>query len=318
MKIFSVFVCFLFSLNLFASNLKPAHILETSGGVTDLVIDKNRLFAATVNSSVDIFDLTSKSKLNSIKLSKIKDFTGDLVETKVYSTDILENKILILSQGESGGRNIFIYENEKLTNIIDDDQRIFIAYAKFLDKNHIIYALLSNQIFIYNTETKTIEKEFQVSQSKFSHFSLSEDKTKVVTADESGTLSLFDLKTFKKIQDFKGQNVDNIFKVDFKNNTLIGAGQDRRCSVYSVDKSIAYYKTADFLVYSVALSPSAKKGAYGSEENNDITVFDISSKENLAKLVDIKNTLTSILFLNENEIFVASDDNKINYYKLGE
>lgn len=318
MKIFSYFIFFLLTLNLIASDLKPANILKANGGVTDLVIDNNRLFAATINSSVDIFDLNSKEKINSIKLPKIKDFTGDLIEAKVYSTDALGDKVLILSQGKSGGRNIFIYENEKLTNLIDDEKRLFIAYAKFLDKERIIYALLSNQIFIYNIKNGSIEKELQISQSKFSNFKLSNDKSKVVVSDESGTLSLIDIKTLKLIQAYKGQNVDNVFQVDFKNDTLIGGGQDRRCTIYSIDNKVAYYKASNFLVYSVALSPSAKKAAFGSEENNDVTIFDTVSKQDLVKLTDIRNTLTSILFLNENEIFVASDDNIINYYKLGE
>ncbi|MCG3659803.1 WD40 repeat domain-containing protein [Aliarcobacter butzleri] len=319
MKIFNYFILiFILTYNLFANDLKPVNILETSGGVTDLVLDKNRLLSATVNSTIDIFDINSKEKIDTIKIPKIKDFLGDLIESKIYSTDILENKILILSQGESGGRNLFIYEDKKLINIIDDKKRLFIAYAKFLDENHIIYALLSNQLFIYDIKNKTTINEIQVSQSKFSHFKLSSDKTKIVVADESGALSLFDSKSLKLLQVFKSQNVDNVFQVDLKNNTLISAGQDRRCAIYNIDKNISFYKDSNFLVYSVALSPSSKKGAFSSDENNNVTVFDVSSKENLFRLTNIQNTLTNILFLNENELFVASDDNKINYYKLGE
>lgn len=312
------FYFFILTFSLFANDLKPTSILKTSGGVTNLVLYKNILLAATVNSTIDIFDINSKEKLDSIKIPKIKDFLGDLIDAKIYSTDILENNILILSQGESGGRNVFIYKDGKLLNLIDDKKRLFIAYAKFLDENHIIYALLSNQIFIYDIKNKSIIKEIQVSQSKFSHFKLSLDKSKIVVSDESGALSLFDSKTLELIQVFKTQNVDNVFQVDFKNNTLISAGQDRRCAIYSLDKNISYYKSTNFLVYSVALSPSAKKGAFLSDEENNVTVFDVISKEDLFKLTDIKNTLTNIVFLNENELFVASDDNKINYYKLGE
>ncbi|KLE09319.1 WD40 repeat domain-containing protein [Aliarcobacter butzleri] len=319
MKIFNYFILiFTLTYNLFANDLKPVNILETSGGVTDLVLDKNRLLAATVNSSIDIFDINSKEKIDTIKIPKIKDFLGDLIESKIYSTDILGNKILILSQGESGGRNLFIYEDKKLINIIDDKKRLFIAYAKFLDENHIIYALLSNQLFIYDIKNKITLNEVQVSQSKFSHFKLSLDKTKVVVADESGALSLFDSKSLKLLQVFKSQNVDNVFQVDLKNNILISAGQDRRCAIYNIEKNNSFYKDSNFLVYSVALSPSSKKGAFSSDEDNNVTVFDVSSKENLFRLTNIQNTLTNILFLNENELFVASDDNKINYYKLGE
>lgn len=115
MKIFNYFILiFTLTYNLFANDLKPLNILETSGGVTDLVLDKNRLLAATVNSTIDIFDINSKEKIDTIKIPKIKDFLGDLIESKIYSTDILGNKILILSQGESGGRNLFIYEDKKI------------------------------------------------------------------------------------------------------------------------------------------------------------------------------------------------------------
>ena len=73
---------------------------------------------------------------------------------KSFSTDIIDDKILILSQGQSGGRDIFISKNGILENIISSDERLFIAYAKFLDNNKIVYALLSNQIFIYDLINK--------------------------------------------------------------------------------------------------------------------------------------------------------------------
>ena len=319
LNLFLIFATFqLLFLNLLAKDITPNYSLIASGGVTDILLKEDKLYVATTNSKIDIFDINSKEKIDTIKIPKIKDFLGDLIESKIYSTDILGNKILILSQGESGGRNLFIYEDKKLINIIDDKKRLFIAYAKFLDENHIIYALLSNQLFIYDIKNKITLNEVQVSQSKFSHFKLSLDKTKVVVADESGALSLFDSKSLKLLQVFKSQNVDNVFQVDLKNNILISAGQDRRCAIYNIDKNSAFYKDSNFLVYSVALSPSSKKGAFSSDEDNNVTVFDVSSKENLFRLTNIQNTLTNILFLNENELFVASDDNKINYYKLGE
>ena len=42
MKIFNYFILiFTLTYNLFANDLKPVNILETSGGVTDLVLDKS-------------------------------------------------------------------------------------------------------------------------------------------------------------------------------------------------------------------------------------------------------------------------------------
>lgn len=157
MKFLKYILAIFLTLNLYAQEikeLKPNYIFEATGGVTNLVIQNNLLLASTTASSVDIFDIEKKELLNSIKIDKIKDFTNQIIDSKVYSVDKINNKILILSQGQSGGRNIFIYENDKLENIISDEKRLFIAYTKFLDEENIIYALLSNQIYIYNLKEK--------------------------------------------------------------------------------------------------------------------------------------------------------------------
>ena len=314
--IFVFLSVFLYLSNIFAKDLTPNYSLKTSGGVTDLVLKNENLYVATTESSVDIFNINTKEKINSIKVPKIKDFMKDTIEARIYSIDVLENNILILSQGESGGRNIDIYKDGKLNKIIEDKDRLFIAYAKFIDENHIVYALLSNQIYLYDIKNKKVVNEVQISQSKFSNFKLNEDKSKIVVADESGILTLLDTKDLNPIKRFDTLNLDNVFQVDMKKDIFITAGQDRRCAIYSLDEKISYYKEASFLIYSVALSPSAKLAAFASDEENNVTIFNTTTKENLYKLTQNKTTLTNILFINENEIFVSSDDEKINYYKL--
>ena len=314
--IFVFLSVFLYLSNIFAKDLTPNYSLKTSGGVTDLVLKNENLYVATTDSSVDIFNVNTKEKINSIKVPKIKDFMKDTIEARIYSIDVLENNILILSQGESGGRNIDIYKDGKLNKIIEDKDRLFIAYAKFIDENHIVYALLSNQIYLYDIKNKKVVNEVQISQSKFSNFKLNEDKSKIVVADESGILTLLSTKDLNPIKRFDTLNLDNVFQVDMKKDIFITAGQDRRCAIYSLDEKISYYKEASFLIYSVALSPSAKLAAFASDEENNVTIFNTTTKENLYKLTQNKTTLTNILFINENEIFVSSDDEKINYYKL--
>lgn len=314
--IFVFLSIFLYLPNIFAKDLTPNYSLKTSGGVTDLVLKNENLYVATTDSSVDIFNINTKEKINSIKVPKIKDFMKDTIEARIYSIDVLENSVLILSQGENGGRNIDIYKDGKLNKIIEDKDRLFIAYAKFIDENHIIYALLSNQIYLYDIKNKKVVNEVQISQSKFSNFKLNEDKSKIVVADESGILTLLNTKDLNPIKRFDTLNLDNVFQVDMKKDIFITAGQDRRCAIYSLDERISYYKEGSFLIYSAALSPSGKLAAFASDEENNVTIFNTTTKENLYKLTENKTTLTNILFINENEIFVSSDDEKINYYKL--
>ena len=310
------FILNLSILNINAKDLTPTSSLLASGGVIDLVLNNDKLYASTAASSVDIFDIKTQEKIDSIKMPKIKDFLGDIIDSKIYSVDVLENNILILSQGEQGGRNLDIYKDGKFENIIKDTERQFIARAKFLDENHIIYALLSNQIYLYDIKNKKILKEIQISQSKFSSFRLTQDKSKLVVCDESGVISMLDSKSFDILKTFRYQNLDNVFQVDIKDNLILTAGQDRRAAVYNLDTNKAYYKEYSFLIYAAALSPSTKLAAVASDEENNVTIFDTSSQANLYKLTENKATLSNILFLNENEIFVTSDDKQINYYKI--
>ena len=312
----SIFIFSLSISNINAKDLNPQHSLMASGGITDLVLQEDKLFVATTASSVDIFNIKTNEKIDSIKMPKIKDFIGDIIESKVYSVDVLKKDILILSQGENGGRNVNIYKDGQMQSIIEDTQRLFIGRAKFLDENHIVYALLSNQIYLYDIKNKKVLKEIQISQSKFSNFKFTQDKSKIIICDESGVITMIDSKSFEVLKTFKSQNLDNVFQIDIKNNLILTAGQDRRAAVYNINTNEAYYKEFSFLIYSVALSPSGKLAAFASDEENNVTIFNTTTKENLYKLTQNKTTLTNILFINENEIFVSSDDEKINYYKL--
>ncbi len=316
MKIFLILLLFIVSL--VAKNIQePISSYIASGGVIDIVRKDTKLYVATKASSVDIFDLNSKKLLQSVKLDKIKDFMGDEIDSKVYSVDVLDDKILILSQGKSGFRRVHIYENGALKLLIPTSKHLYIAEAKFLNKNTIVYALLGNDIVSYDSEKLKENWTTQASQSKFSHFVLSEDKKEVVIADESGDLKIIDTHKGKILKNLSGENLDNVFKVDYKNGIIATAGQDRRVVIYNLKHSRAYYKMANFLVYSVGLSASGNFVGYASDENNNVTVFNTKTKKSLGLFGGNKMTLSAILFLSESEFLVASDDKTINRYKIG-
>ncbi|MBL3520497.1 WD40 repeat domain-containing protein [Arcobacter lanthieri] len=306
----------LFYIVLSAKEVTPSFSLKASGAITDFIVENNILYIGTTTSSIDIFSLEKKEKISSIKIPKIKDFLGDIIDTKIFSVDKINNDILILSQGESGGRNIFIYKNDNLKNIINAEDRLFIAQAKFLDENYIIYALLSNQLFIYDIKNSKIINELQVSQSSFSHFVLSDDKKTILVTDESGVINQYDTKSFKKLKTFKGQNVDRVFQVDIKKDTILASGQDRRVAIYFTNEKASFYKSFDFLVYAGALSPSSNLACVSNDENNNALVFDINKNEDKYLLTQNKAILTKILFLDEDTVAISSDDENINFYNL--
>ena len=307
-------VLFLFTLN--AKDINPSYTYLASGGITDLVIKNGKLYVATKASKVDIFDINTKEKISSITLPKIKDFMGDEINSKIYSVDVLKDSILILSQGNKGGRAIHIYKDSKLKEIISAKEKMYIARAKFVSEDKILFALLSNELYLYDLKTNKKIYDIQLSQSKFSNFSLNEDRKQVVVADESGILKLVDVASSDLIKTFAKQNLDNVFQVDIKNNIILTAGQDRRAAVYDVKANSAYHKNTSFLIYSAGLSPSGKIAGIASNEQNEVKVFNTKTQRDLSMLKGNNTTLTNIVFINEKEVFVTSDDERINYYKI--
>jgi len=309
-------IIFLLFLQLNAKELTPTFVYEGSGGVTDLVYKDAKLYSATAEGIVDIYDTKEQKLVKTIKVPNIKDFTGEDVASKVYSVDMIEGKIMIASQGKMGYRRVHIYEDNNLTEVISTAKSYTISKAKFIDKEHLLIALLSNELILYDIKNSKALYREQISASKFSDFALNEKKDEVVVADESGVLKLITVKDGKVIKEFKGQNLDNIFQVDYKNGIIITAGQDRRTAIFSKDGRKAYYKEGSFLIYSAGLSPSGKIGGFAIDENNNIQLFNTDSKSDLYKLGSHKATISNILFIDEKELFTASDDNHINYWKL--
>ena len=311
-----ILIALLFFVHIHAEILKPTFIYEGSGGVTDLVYKDAKLYAATAEGVVDIYDINTQKRIETIKVPTIKDFVGDEVASKIYSVDIVNHKIMIASQGKMGYRRVHIYDNGTLTEIISTEKEYTIAKAKYINEDTLLIALLSNELILYDIKNDKELYRKQISASKFSSFALNEKKDTLVLADESGDLELIRVKDAKILKQLKGQNVDNIFQLDYKNGIIITAGQDRRTAIYSDDGRQAYYKTGSFLIYSAGLSPSGKIGAYASDEHNNVTVFNTETRSDMAKLGSHKASLTMILFINENELFTASDDDHINYWKL--
>lgn len=249
-------------------------------------------------------------------MPKIIDFAGDLVHSKVYSVDVIEDKILILSQDKDGFRRIHIHKNDKTELLFDTNEALAVAKAKFLNKDTILLGLLSNELISYDINKKTYNWSLQVSGAKFSDFVLNEQKSEAVVADESGDLKIHDTKNGKRLKLLADQNLDNVFQVDYKKGVIATAGQDRRTVIYVPKVNSAYFVESGFLIYSVGLSPSGKTAAFASDELNNVTVFDTITKATLGKFGGNKMTLTKIIFIDEDRFLVGSDDKTINLYSI--
>jgi len=292
----------------------PTYSLKATGAVQDIVYKDELLYTGTANGTVEIFDTKEKKIIRTIEVPKIKDFMGDTISAKVYSIDLIEDKILLVTQGMKGYRNLWIYEKEKLRKLISIDKKFFIQKASFVSDTRIVFALLSNQIGIFDIEKNDVTVLTQVSQSSFSHFALNENRSKLVTTDESGVIRVLKTSDLVVEKRLKALNLDRVYQLDFKKGKILTAGQDRKAVFY--DSFSSYALNFDFLLYSCALSKNAKYGAIAYNEENEILVFNTSSKKYLYKLIGQDATLTQILFISDKEIFASSDSQTINFWRL--
>jgi len=309
---------FLLIISVQADTIKPYDSIEASGNVIDIVVSDEMLTVSTDKGTIESYSMASKEQLMIEQFPMIKDFMGDDIYPKVFSTDYLKisKRYLAVVQGVSGSRELFIIKDGKKTKLISEKEKLFISKAKFVDENRIMIALLSNEYILFDIKERKRIYRLHVSYSHFSDFMLSLDKGMLVGSSESGEITVLNIENGKVIKTLKGANVDNVYKVDIKNSKVLAAGQDRRGVVYDLDTGSYSRFDGNFLIYAGALSPSAKLAAFAFTEDNDIVIFDIFSDKQLYTLKGQKTTLNSIVFIDENTLVSGSDDKFIMMWKL--
>ena len=317
MKKLFLMSCLLFGWLYGAENYQPVQEIVVDGMAKDMVVDEQNVYIGTERGKLQVYNYVEKKFIKEISLPKVKDFVGDIVPARVQSVDYLQGRYLILSDSGKGGfSNLWIHENNTTTQLIGPEDKEAIVKARFVDKEHILLGYLSDEVALFNTKTKKERYRVQLSESKFSDFALNEKKSEAVFSCESGVLNIVDTQTGKIIRKLKGINLDNVYKVDFKQNIVSGAGQDRRGSIYDAKTGKGYYIEGSFLIYATALSPSAKKVAFAMDEQNNISIYNVSTKSKTALLKGQKSTLTVIVFRDENTLFSASNDNTVMMWKI--
>ena len=304
------------NLNANIITLEPSYSLKATNDVQDMLYMDKLVYTGNLDGKVNIFDLEQKKIINEIKIPNIKDFMGDDVEAKIYSIDKLNNNILISSQGQKGYINIYLHNLEQNTTqkIIDIKEKFFIRRAKFINKNKIIIATLSNEIILYDLKNKKQIYKKQISMSSFADFSLNEDKSQIICTDESGKIRVYNTKDFTFVKELKNINLDKIFQLSYKNGIILSAGQDRKAVIYQGNQTFSF--DFDFLLYACSLNKDASLGAIAYNVNNDVLIIDTITKKKLYSLTLNSSNITRIIFIDNNTIIISSNDAKINIYRI--
>ncbi len=299
------------------SILSPVLKIQAKGTIKDMVLRNKELIFGTDVGILQVYDYEQKAFIYNIELSPVKDFIGDVIPPRIFSIDkIAERYVLLSDSGKGGYANLWIHENNKTKQILDYTNKIATIKVRFVDKEHVLLGLLSNEAVLFDIVSKKEIFRVQLSPSKFSDFVLNEERTKAVFACESGVLNIIDTKTGKVLKILKGLNVDNVYKVDFKQGIISAAGQDRRGALYDASTGKGSYIEGHFLIYATALSPSAQKVAFAMDEQNYITIYNRNTKSKIVELKGQKSTLNTIIFKDENTLFSSSGDDTAMMWEL--
>ena len=304
--------------SLLFADISPRLVIQASGNVQNIVMHGETIVAGTNAGTLEVYNISDASLVKKITFEPIKDFTGETIAPKVFSVDALEGADTYLSvvQASSGARKLVIIEKGVLRELISDKENLFINKAKFIDSHRILIALMSNELILIDTKSAQKRYQVQINPSHFSDFALNESKSLVASSCESGEITVSDVNTGKTLYVLSGGNVDNVYKVDFKNQKILCAGQDRRGIIYDT-RSKGYERfDGSFLIYAGALSPSAHLSAFAFNEQNDIVIFDLLTKAQKYTLKGQKSTLNTIVFVNEKELVSGSDDQFILIWRL--
>ena len=314
MKLLSILLLLLF-ISSYAKDITPYRYVTASEAVSDFIKVGDTLIIGTEEGIIDIYDLKEDKLIDKITLPKEKDIWGEYSRPLIFSVDYLDGRLVFVVRIISGWREFYIYENKKLTKLIDAAQRLTLQEVKFIDKNRVIFGTMGNEIMLYDINSEKFIYKVELNQASFSDLALSEDKKHVYSADESPLITKLLVESGKTLQEFKKVNKRDIFSIDYKNSMLLSGGKDKRVVLYKTPDKYRMTK-GGFFVYAVGLNPKATKAAFVKNESDEISVIDTNSLEEIYLLKGHKQTIIKIDFFSENEILSADEANRLMFWKL--
>ena len=300
---------------LLAKELYPTSTFHSTGFVNSFIVNGEELYAGNDMGTVEIFDIKTQKIINHITLPPLITGINKLVPQKVISIDYFNGKILIVSIGENAYRNVWIYENNELKQIVNESKKLTIKKAMFINDERILFGTFSSEIILHDTKENYNLYKSQVTQSTMGGIALNSDRSKMVISYESGEIKVIDVESSNVLHTYSSQNVDNVYDVEYNNGVIITAGQDRRVAIYKEGQK-DYHIKSHFLVYAVGLSPSGETGAYSSGDEQNIQLFDTRTKVLKETLIGHKSRINQIWFANESELFSVGTKNEIFYWRL--
>ncbi len=298
-----IFILFEFS---FSELIKE---MEFNANVLNIKQIRKDFLISLDNGEIEILDENFTQKMN-YKFPKIKTYFGDLIESRIFSADLLDDEILVLLSSDFGAQKLEILGKKDFDLKSENFKNAF-----FINKNLAILADLSGEIYFFDLQNGKISNPIKISSSSLSSVEISPNRKILVLASEGGKVYVFDIVS-KKILSQKSLHKDRIHDLAISSNLKIATGaNDKSASFFDFKNDIIKNFESEFLVYAVSISENGKTLAYQSSENGDITLINTQNFE-ISNIIKTNDGNLGSIILNNNFIVTSNFDKKIKIWSI--
>ncbi|MCI6642472.1 MULTISPECIES: WD40 repeat domain-containing protein [Campylobacter] len=298
-----IFILFEFS---FSELIKE---MEFNANVLNIKQIRKDFLISLDNGEIEILDENFTQKMN-YKFPKIKTYFGDLIESRIFSADLLDDEILVLLSSDFGAQKLEILGKKDFDLKSENFKNAF-----FINKNLAILADLSGEIYFFDLQNGKISDPIKISSSSLSSVEISPNRKILVLASEGGKVYVFDIVS-KKILSQKSLHKDRIHDLAISSNLKIATGaNDKSASFFDFKNDIIKNFESEFLVYAVSISENGKTLAYQSSENGDITLINTQNFE-ISNIIKTNDGNLGSIILNNNFIVTSNFDKKIKIWSI--
>lgn len=306
---------------------KNAQIIQIDEILTHISTFDNMIFVGNAGGKIDIFTLQSQKahKIQTLTLPPIQDYFGNSHAPRVYDITTFNGKTLfILAEGSQGTKQILELslqspqEAKPILQTSTSPKRI-VAF----DKDKLVIGFLSNEIGLFDLKSKSFLYNTHPSLAGFSDLCV--NPPFIFSTDESGIVNVIHITDGKLLKRLDMVNKDNNYQIVSAKNKVLTASVDRHMAIYTFKTDTntpfalqnATQIQSEFLIYSVGISPSGTLGAYSKNEQNDIAVINLATKQELFTLKGATSLINTLIFYDEQTLIVGSDDKHFVIWRLG-
>lgn len=298
-----IFILFEFS---FSELIKE---MEFNANVLNIKQIRKDFLISLDNGEIEILDENFTQKMN-YKFPKIKTYFGDLIESRIFSADLLDDEILVLLSSDYGAQKLEILGKKDFDLKSENFKNAF-----FINKNLAILADLSGEIYFFDLQNGKISDPIKISSSSLSSVEISPNRKILALASEGGKVYVFDIIS-KTILSQKSLHKDRIHDLEISSNLKIVTGaNDKSASFFDFKNDIVKNFESEFLVYAVSISENGKTLAYQSSENGDITLINTQNFE-ISNIIKTNDGNLGSIILNNNFIVTSNFDKKIKIWSI--